>query len=255
MTTNHHTVMSRACAYLRANMNRDGKAIRIPPFTITFDDASADLFRNYALPHDGAAPGPAEVAALVACFEQNGRVPRLEYVPELAPLVLDALHHAGFQIERSLPLMTCSDDKLMQPPRIDDLEWHIVTRSSALEVAARLQNESYGVTETTTADIQRLQDIVDLGGAVALVCSTRTGQPLGSGLYTPPQEGVTEIAAIGVRETARRQGIGGGIASLLARHALERGIHFPFLMGAEENANVYRRAGFADFGTMMHISR
>ncbi|WP_204348713.1 GNAT family N-acetyltransferase, partial [Serratia marcescens] len=60
-----------------------------------------------------------------------------------------------------------------------------------------------------------------------------------------------------VSTSARRRGIGGGVAALLAARAMDRGIAFPFLMAAREEAawRTYRRIGFADCGTMLYIAR
>src|SRR5689334_15930197 len=69
--------------YIRASTAR--RSERIGPFLAGFDLHSADPWRNYAVPDDGARPTPAEVAALVDAFVARGRTPRLEYVPQAAP--------------------------------------------------------------------------------------------------------------------------------------------------------------------------
>ncbi len=69
---------------------------RIGPFLATFDTYSADPWRNYAVPDDGARPGSTDIATLVAVFERYGRVPRLEYVPAAAPGEENLYLRAGF---------------------------------------------------------------------------------------------------------------------------------------------------------------
>ena len=103
---------------------------------------------------------------------------------------------------------------------------------------------------------QRLAGVVEKGGAVALARCRDSGGALGAGLYSPPLEGVTEIAAIGVREEARGRGIGGAVTALLADHAFVQGVSFPFLMTASGNENrVYGRAGFHRFGELIGVTR
>lgn len=257
MTTDSRTAMRRVSACLRATMNCGNNVFRLPPFTVLVDAASADPLRSYAIPDDGAEADGAGIAALVALFEANGRTPRLEYIPDLAPAVLPCLEANGFKVERFLPFMTCTRATLVPVPDLPDVEWLVAERAADLEAAARVQNEAHGVLETTIADIERLRHTVGKGGAVVLARASGSGEPLGSGLYAPPHDGVTEIAAIGVRQAARRRGIGGGVTALLAARAMDRGIAFPFLLAAREEAawRTYRRIGFADCGTMLHISR
>jgi len=66
------------------------------------------LFRNYAIPDDGAKPTAAQFAELVAVFTGRSRTPRLEYLPGLCPEVEPALLAAGFVPEGRLPVMSCA---------------------------------------------------------------------------------------------------------------------------------------------------
>jgi len=70
-------------AYLRALVG--SLAVRVGPFLVSLDDHDAGLFRNYAIPDDGAEPSPDQIAELVAVFADRGRTPRLEYLPGLCP--------------------------------------------------------------------------------------------------------------------------------------------------------------------------
>ena len=83
-------------AYLKAEIESRCEPVRIGPFLMRFDRESDNRFRNYALPFDGAEPTHREVCALIAAFEERQRVPRLEYVADLAPAVWPALTAAGF---------------------------------------------------------------------------------------------------------------------------------------------------------------
>ncbi len=50
----------------------------VGPFLASFDDHDAGLFRNYAVPGDGADPTPDQVAELIAAFIDRDRTPQLE---------------------------------------------------------------------------------------------------------------------------------------------------------------------------------
>jgi predicted GNAT family acetyltransferase len=70
-----------------------------------------------------------------------------------------------------------------------------------------------------------------------------------------PYDGVTELAAIGVREKFRRRGIAAAMVGWLTDAAFAKGMTLVFLMahGADE-ARIYARAGFVEHGEVLHIS-
>lgn len=256
MTMHDCTALSRVSAYLRARIALQKDYRCLDAFHLTLDAASSEPGWNYATPVDGAAPSVSEIATLVGLFERRRRTPRLEYVHELAPEVLPRLLEAGFFREEPLALMTCTRDSLAADGDLDGVEWLLAEREHELHAAAAVQNAAYGVPATREADVERLANVVEQGGVVALArCRDGTGA-LGAGLYSPPLEGVTEIAAIGVREDARGRGIGGAVTALLADHAFVQGVSFPFLMTASGNENrVYGRAGFRRFGELIGVTR
>ena len=247
---------AQIAAYLRANIGHGQDTARIGPFLATFDASSDNRYRNYAVPDDGAEPTAGEVQALIAAFEGRSRVPRLEYVPELAPAVLPALAGAGFTTEGLLPLMACSHVSLRSPAPIEGVEFALAISDADLEIAARTQNDAYGEPETSSADVGRLKRTIVRGGAVAIARAAITREALGSGLYSAPIRDVTEIAAVGVRARFRGRGIGAALTALLASDALARGFSGLFLMAAHDaEARVFARVGFETCGTMLHTSR
>lgn len=256
MTFQSRTTLGRVSAYLRARMALQGSGLRLAPFTLTFDTASADPSRNYATPDDGAAPDAAALSALVTAFKRRQRTPRLEYIGELAPAVLPFLLTEGFAAEQPLSLMTCTRDTLAGDGDLDGVEWQLAECEADLHAAAHVQNLAFGIIETTPADVERLVRVVGQGGAVALARASGSRETLGAGLYSPPLGGVAEIAAIGVHADARGRGVGSAMAALLAEHALVQGIELPFLMTARENEDrVYARAGFSRFGELVAVVR
>ena len=242
-------------AYLKADIESRSEHLRVGPFLMRFDPASEHRFRNYALPLDRAEPTQHDVHALIRAFAQRQRVPRLEYVPELAPAVWPALAAAGFIEESSLPLMVLGEGGLSRPAESPDYSLEIVTARADLEDAARVQNDAYGEPVTQSADVTRLVLLLERGGAVALSRSRTSGEALGAGLYSAPWHQVTEIAAVGVRASDRRRGIGACIVAGLTQHALRRGLDRPFLMAARaDEARVYARVGYVSCARMLHVA-
>jgi GNAT superfamily N-acetyltransferase len=160
---------------------------------------------------------------------------------------------AGFEIEGRLPLMTCETPVFASLPGIE-----LVAPSTEDEFrgVAEVQWEAYEERDPITdSAIEGLRRTADTGGVVVLARDVETGEPAGAGLCVAPYEGVTELAAIGVRERFRRRGIAATMAGWLAAAALEKGMSLVFLMahGADE-ARIYARAGFVEQGEVLHVS-
>ncbi len=243
----------RLHAYLRALAGP--RAHRAGPFLASFDDGDNGLFRNYAIPDDRADPTPAQVTELIEAFLGRSRIPRLEYLPGLCPAVEPALLAAGFVLERRLPVMSCLPTHATARPLATEIELTLATTDEQLSQVADAQNEAYGQPETTDHDVARLRGTVDNGGIVALARDTTTGCVVGGGLLPPPHDGISELAAIGVRAPYRRRGIAAALTALLTRSCPTVGITTPFLTPAgEAEERIYHSAGYRRVTEMIHIS-
>ncbi|MFN8539277.1 MAG: hypothetical protein U0232_17600 [Thermomicrobiales bacterium] len=175
--------------YLRALAARRQLSERVGPFLAGYDAHSDLVYRNYAIPDDGAEPTPEEVQALIAAFERQ-RTPRLEYVPVAAPAVEGALLAAGFVIEGHYPLMTVTAETARDLPEPQGIELLLATSDEELRGVATVQNivgdEPAAPTEH---DVARLRSAVEAGGVVALARDAATGAPVGAGRTTRRRRG------------------------------------------------------------------
>ena len=250
-----HDVPRLVAGHVRAAITRRAHE-RVGPFLAAFDIHSADPWRNYAVPDDDARPTPDDVAALVAVFEERGRVPRLEYVPASAPQVEAALTAAGFTVDGRPPVMVSVPGSLSpaRPPAGVALD--LATSDDALLAAATVQHLAYRRPEPAGPhDVARLRSCVGRGGLIALATDAVTGQAVGSGLVDGPIEGIGELAAVGVLESFRRRGIATAVSVRLAVTAHEQGMRMVWLEAAPAEERIYRRAGFAAAGRKLWISR
>ena len=104
---------------LRASI--EGRAERLGPFVVRFDEDNDNPFLNYAIPDDGAAPTSQEVDSLIAAFVRRSRRPRLEYITP-SPDVDRALDAAGFVTDLALALMTATPATFIKPLAVSGLE-------------------------------------------------------------------------------------------------------------------------------------
>jgi len=250
-------------SYLRATASRVRDTERIGPFLATFDRTSDHPFLSYAIPDDGAEPTADDVAALIGAYRARGRRPRLEFLPAVAPAAEAVLLAGGFAVEARPPLMTCGPAdavEIADPPGIE-----LVTPESDAEHVARVRVTAAAFGEPAgdpdaddggadAATVARTRDTVAAGGIVILARDAQTGASAGGGVCTPPGDGATELAGIGVRQEYRRRGVAAAITSRLAREAFAAGVRTAFLTPGDDGAlRVYERAGFRSRGTMLHL--
>ncbi|MGR6924277.1 GNAT family N-acetyltransferase [[Actinomadura] parvosata] len=240
-------------AYLRSAAGP--RAHRAGPFVIRFDEHDDALPFNYAIPDDDAAPTPDEVADLVAAFRERSRMPRLEYVPQAAPKVEEALLAAGFTPEDRFPLLVCPPDEVLDAPAHAAVQVRLVTDDAGLWQVARVMNAAFQAPEATAHDVARLRRILDRGGLVAAAADAATGDVVGAGQLGGPHEGVAEVAGIAVLASHRRRGIAGAVTALLTRAGADAGVMTAFLTPADDGAaRVYQRVGYRRVGEALHIS-
>jgi ribosomal protein S18 acetylase RimI-like enzyme/uncharacterized damage-inducible protein DinB len=244
----------RVAAYVVASV---AGGTRVGPFTVHFDDHTANVWRNYAVPDIGASPTAGDVAALLDLFADRDRTPRLEYVPDAAPDVEPALVAAGFTAEFRSPVFGCvrGDSSDRQPP--EGITFALVTTDDDLLDAVRVQHAAYDEPAPAGAkDVQRLAALTARGGIVVLARDGSSGAPVGSGLCESVTDATSELAAIGVIEPYRRRGIGSAMTAFLARAMHANGAELIWLEREPHvEDRMYELAGFTRGAEKLWISR
>jgi GNAT superfamily N-acetyltransferase len=238
---------------LRHHASRGRDTEQIGPYLATFTRETDNPYLNYAIPDDDATPSPEDNHDLVGAFRARDRKPRLEYIPSVATAVEPALRGAGFVEESRAPLMTCAAPRFAVPAGIELLA---PQTEDEFRGAAQVQWEAYSESgPLAQRAVDALRQTADGGGVVVLARDAETAEPAGAGLCVAPHEGVSELAAVGVRERFRRRGIAAAMAGWLTKAAYERGMALVFLMAhGPDEARIYGRAGFVERGEVLHIS-
>ena len=250
-------MLSPIQAYLRKAASLDRIVEPIGPFLATISPDTENLYLNYAIPDDGAAPTPSDVEALIAFYEGHKRTPRLEYSADLAPAVEAALVAGGFSVEMLSPLMVYPPNHRSETPIPAGIELLLPQSDEEILGMLAAQSEAFGGTEPPLqADIAKQRAFLNDGGLSVFAREIGTHESAGGGVCTIPFDHTTELAGIGVRPAFRRRGIAGAMTAWLAQKAIGAGTHTVFLMAAgEDEARIYGRTGFKQIGNMLHISR
>jgi GNAT superfamily N-acetyltransferase len=238
--------------YIRIAASNGRDTERVGPFLATFDRHHPLKYLSYAMPDDGAEPTEQDVAALIDAYRRRDRLPRLEFLPAVAPAVEAALLRGGFELEGRLPVMTCAPSRAVDLPPPDGI---VIERPETAEDVRGLltaQHVAFGEPAPNDEAVARAAERRELR---LLARDTATRLVVGGGVATIPANATSEIGGIGVLPEYRRRGIAGALTSRLARELFAGGVTTAFLTPGDAGAHsVYARAGFADTTVILHMS-
>jgi ribosomal protein S18 acetylase RimI-like enzyme len=234
----------RIQAYMRETARGFYETVAAPPFTCFFHPHDSLRYLNYAIPDEpvgGDLDEPLE--ELRSVFRERERLARFEYVEDFAPGLAAALERAGFELELRAPLMTCAAGEIGPAPAVEGMR--IVPASEDWRAYLTVGRRAFGdgnEPEAPDDDVERRAARSDGGSALIALLD---GEPVAVGAATPPLDGLSEVAGIGVLKQARRRGIGGAMTVAAGRAAAAKGAEHLFLApGSEEAQSVYERVGF-----------
>jgi ribosomal protein S18 acetylase RimI-like enzyme len=241
-------------AFIRASRKaRDLK--RAGPFALLINESTKLRYLNYAIPDDGADPSSAEIEALIEAFRDADRMPRLEFLPSVAPALEGRLIEHGFTVEQRLPLMTCMQSSvpdLAAPAGIHLAEPH---DDAAIRTMASLQHDVFDDPEPVSdRTVTWLRGNIERGGRAVIANEATDGRVVGAAQAGVPAGGATEIGGVAVAESHRRRGIAAAMVASLVKQAFGSGLTTIFLEAAAGADGAYRNAGFRQTSTSVHIA-
>ncbi|HZI04426.1 MAG TPA: hypothetical protein VEZ71_10410, partial [Archangium sp.] len=127
-------LIERLQSYMRRSAAGRYESIPVPPFTVFIHPFDALIYFNYAI-LDGPITGDVSepLRRLRAEFQKRGRVPRFEYVSELAPSLEDALLANGFRREAEARVMVCTRESFTPAPVPEGLSLSLLSSESPRE--------------------------------------------------------------------------------------------------------------------------
>jgi predicted GNAT family acetyltransferase len=228
---------------------------RVGPFALLLTDVTRLRFLNYGIPDDGADPDSAAVASLVAAFRAADRLPRVEFLPSVAPALESALTSHGWTVEDRLPLMTCSTRTLRDLTPPEGVLVQAPSDDVALLEMARLQHDVFDDPEPVDdRTVARLRSSLSRGGHALVCVDAHTRRMVGAAQVVVPAGGATEVVGVAVAPSHRRRGLAATMVSMLTHQAFAAGVTTVFLEAAPGADGAYRNAGFQRTSTSVHIS-
>lgn len=249
-------------AYFDAAPRWDADAIEAGAFTLFVGRAAFGYYARPAVRHRGPI-GPDDLAALEkVCAERD--VPlEIEWVAETHPELAEIAATYGLET-RSHALMVASagDVETVKIEGVtiriaDPEEAAIKTGRAVADVSFIFGGTGVGANGPTQRDERTSQQSPELiahlrergrQGRTITAVAEDAGGVLATGSYQPT-DGRAEILAVATLPSARRRGIAGALTGLLARHALDNGVHTVLLSAQDDDvARVYKRIGFRRVG-------
>lgn len=228
---------------------------QVGPFLATFSSDSPNPFLNYAIPDDGARPGPSDVDALTTAYRRRELLPRVEFLVDTAPDAEPALLAAGWSVERKIPLMLCPPGAAVAIPAPPGIELVVPETDDEIAGMITTQRVAFGdLPEVSAKDISLTKERLRAGWFAVLARDAETGEAAGGGVAEAVTDGTTEVAGIAVAEKFRRRGIGAALTASLAVAVHARGARTVFLTPAGvPEQRIYTRVGFQPAGDMLHL--
>lgn len=227
-------------------------------FLVGLHPTSDRFWGSVAVPADGIDVPAVDAAALTAlrgAFTARGRALRLEFVPAIAPGLDDRLVALGLLVEHRVPLLGCAPEEAVAAPVPDGVTLERLGPGSdpalvrlALETSAAAFADAGEVTDDDVARVTTDQR------PRVLVLARLDGVPVGAGIALAPEDGITELAGIGVTEAARGRGVGTALTAGIARAAFAAGAAYATLSPGDDGAQrIYERCGFRALTEMVFL--
>lgn len=242
-------MLERLHRHLCATAAIERERIEVGPFLVTINHAEPLRFYNYALPV-GASADRDDVERLVTVFREHERLPRLEWIEEIAPQLAGVLAECGFEQELRTPLMACERCSLVQPPTPAGATVAPLADRD-LEARDALGRTAFGEPARAPGTPARDPRVRGCGISAAHV----EGELAAVATHSPVIEGVSEIMGVATAERFRRRGLGAAVTAAASRAAFAAGAELCVLTPGHDSAQrIYASAGFEPLATMLHWS-
>ena len=241
----------RLQAFLRAVAGAGRSVVPAPPFVVFIDERDSLRYLNYAVPEGDVDPTQAEVDRLRRAFRERSRLPRLEWIEELAPRLAPALGSCGMREELATPLMACAPDDLRPVPAVEGGPEVSRVGPSDRSDLVTVQREAFGLAALPPGE--EAPDPRAHGGDAVL--ARIGGEAVAAASRTVVIDGVAEIGGVATARAWRRRGLAGLVTRAAAKAAFESGASLLVLSPGDASAQgVYARAGFRPAATILHWS-
>lgn len=256
-------------AYFDAAPRADTDVVETGAFTLFVSRTPWSYYARPTLRCDAPITTASLDRLAQACAEHDVRL-AVEWLAEVHPELSDVAVAYGLEVSTHALMVAGADD--VSAPETDGVTLRVIAAEDPALLSGRaVADVSFIAGGTDTGPegakerdafagglpdelVAHLRNRHRRGLTVTAVAESDEGV-LAVGSYQPMGDHA-EILAVATLPVARRRGLGGAIAQLLARHAMEHGVRTTLLSAQDDNvARVYERVGFRRVGSTHSAER
>ena len=227
VTTNK--VVHKIQDYQRFYASLECEPISAEGFTVFLHENDRHQNSNFAIPCSSEISNIREsILFLHKLFKFRGLKPRIEFLAEYSPSLIQELPSYNFFEEMRMPLVCCQSDKFHEiavPTSITTKE--ITNQSSLSEVKDILviQRECFGHSVPMTEDsLMAYRESLKISPFLAFL----DGKPVAVVFLGPLYGGISEVIGLATMPSFRRKGIATSLLAKVFRRAFDNGIDLLF---------------------------
>lgn len=248
--------VERLQSYLHWSAALHRVVIEEPPFRLYVSPHDERGYFNYAIPTHGAGShAGAALAAVRTQFARCGRRTAFEYLEAFAPNLAEALRREGFVQTARETVMLCEREDFHPQEPVPDLEVLVLDDGAPSEqLRAWIATTERGfdpdrLVVPTHSEVEDFRHRLVTARAFLAVVA---GQPAGAAMFTPPNDGLCEVAGVATLPEYRRRGVAGAVITRALDVAFATGVETAFLAFLDDGAaRVYARRGFRPFAVKL----
>lgn len=255
--------------YQRFYASLECKPISVSGFTVYLHESDLHPNSNFAIPCSSKIPNIREsLLTLRKLFEFRGRKPRIVFLAEYSPSLVQELPSNNFFEEMRMPLVCCQSDKFQDAGSPTSITMKEITNQSPLSEIKDIlviQRECFGHSVSSAEEsLIAYRESLTISPFLALL----DGMPVAVVFLGPLQDGIAEVIGLATLPQFRRQGIATSLLTEVFRRAFGNGVDLLFASaGSDYSFRAFMKIGsfpcatllgygwrFSDKGSQFHNS-
>jgi predicted GNAT family acetyltransferase len=229
---------------------------QVGPFVVLLHPTDEAVDTNVALLQQPTSEVSQDwLEELQVTFTAYGRQPAIRWLEADTPHLAASLQAAGFREHLQDVLLACTPQTLRSPAPLPGLTFVTLTQTASLaDVREGLDVNEFGFDPTSAqpATEEQAERFRATLGAARAFTARLDGEGAGAGMYTPPDEGVTELTGIATLERFRGRGVATALTAYMTHSAFTQGCDLVFLTTSNPIVRrAYERAGFLSAGVVL----
>lgn len=239
--------------YQRFYASLECKPISVSGFTVYLDESDPHPTSNFAIPCSSKIPNIKEsLLTLRKLFEFRGRKPRIVFLAEYSPSLVQKLPSNNFFEVMRMPLVCCQSDNFQDAGPLTSITMKEITNQSPLSEIKDIlviQRECFGHSVSSAEEsLIAYRESLTISPFLALL----DGKPVAVVFLGPLHDGIAEIIGLATMPQFRRRGIATSLLTAVFRSAFGDGVDLLFASaGSDYSFRAFMKIGSFPCATLL----